>query len=48
MKNFPIRRADSGEQKELEQLQLRAFLTNAGDRDAPVGVIENQNVMRST
>src|SRR5437763_1390193 len=34
MHNFLIRRADSSEQKELEDLQLRASLTNAGDRDA--------------
>jgi N-acetylglutamate synthase-like GNAT family acetyltransferase len=34
MENFLIRRAHSCEQKELEALQLRASLTNAGDRDA--------------
>jgi ribosomal protein S18 acetylase RimI-like enzyme len=32
--NFVIRRAVISEQKELEALQLRASLTNAGDRDA--------------
>jgi GNAT superfamily N-acetyltransferase len=31
---FLIRRAVISEQKELESLQLRASLTNAGDRDA--------------
>ena len=34
MDNFVIRQADSSEQKELEHLQLRASLTNAGDREA--------------
>jgi GNAT superfamily N-acetyltransferase len=34
MQNFLIRRAELSEQKELEALQLRASLTNAGDRDA--------------
>jgi GNAT superfamily N-acetyltransferase len=34
MENVLIRRADSSEKKELEHLQLRASLTNAGDRDA--------------
>jgi len=34
MEHFLIRRADSSEQKELEHLQLRASLANAGDRDA--------------
>jgi N-acetylglutamate synthase-like GNAT family acetyltransferase len=34
MEDFLIRQADSSEQKELEHLQLRASLTNAGDRDA--------------
>src|SRR5690242_6295967 len=34
MENFLIRPADSREQKELEELQLLASLTNAGDRDA--------------
>lgn len=34
MEEFVIRCAESGEQKELETLQLRASLTNAGDRDA--------------
>jgi len=34
MENIVIRRANVSEQKELEQLQLRASLTNAGDRDA--------------
>jgi ribosomal protein S18 acetylase RimI-like enzyme len=32
--DFLIRRAVISEQKELEALQLRASLTNAGDRDA--------------
>jgi N-acetylglutamate synthase-like GNAT family acetyltransferase len=32
--SFSIRRAVVSEQKELEALQLRASLTNAGDRDA--------------
>jgi len=32
--SFLIRRAVISEQKELEALQLRASLTNAGDRDA--------------
>jgi ribosomal protein S18 acetylase RimI-like enzyme len=32
--DFRIRRAVISEQKELEALQLRASLTNAGDRDA--------------
>jgi len=34
MKNLLIRRAVTSEQKELEDLQLRASLTNVGDRDA--------------
>ncbi len=34
MDNFLIRRALISEQAELEDLQLRASLTNAGDRDA--------------
>lgn len=34
MENFVIRRANISEQRELEDLQLRASLTNAGDRDA--------------
>jgi GNAT superfamily N-acetyltransferase len=34
MDNFLIRRALISEQEELENLQLRASLTNAGDRDA--------------
>lgn len=34
MPAFLIRRADASEQKQLEELQLRASLTNAGDRDA--------------
>ena len=34
MQNFLIRHAAISEQKELEDLQLRASLTNAGDRDA--------------
>src|SRR4051794_36975138 len=34
IENLLIRQADVSEQKELEQLQLRASLTNAGDRDA--------------
>lgn len=34
MSDFRIRRAVISEQKELEALQLRASLTNAGDRDA--------------
>ncbi len=34
MENILIRRANVSEQKELEQLQMRASLTNAGDRDA--------------
>ena len=34
MSSFIIRRAEISEQKELEALQLRASLTNAGDRDA--------------
>ncbi|HWC17858.1 MAG TPA: GNAT family N-acetyltransferase [Terriglobales bacterium] len=34
MENFLIRPAITSEQKELEGLQLRASLTNAGDRDA--------------
>ena len=34
MSSFLIRRAVISEQKELEALQLRASLTNAGDRDA--------------
>ena len=34
MENFVIRRANTSEQRELEDLQLRASLTNAGDRDA--------------
>ena len=34
MENIVIRRANVSEQKELEQLQLLASLTNAGDRDA--------------
>jgi len=34
MRGFLIRQAVASEQKELEELQLRASLTNAGDRDA--------------
>jgi N-acetylglutamate synthase-like GNAT family acetyltransferase len=34
MQDFLIRQAAIFEQKELEELQLRASLTNAGDRDA--------------
>lgn len=34
MEHFLIRRASISEQKELESLQLRASLTNPGDRDA--------------
>ena len=34
MENFLIRRAVVSEQRELEDLQTRASLTNAGDRDA--------------
>ena len=34
MKDLLIRPAVTSEQKELEELQLRASLTNAGDRDA--------------
>jgi len=34
LENFLIRPAAVSEQKELEDLQLRASLTNAGDRDA--------------
>jgi len=34
MENFLIRRAVGSEQRELEELQMRASLTNAGDRDA--------------
>ena len=34
MESFLIRRAVVSEQKELEDLQTRASLTNAGDRDA--------------
>jgi len=34
MQDLLIRRAAVSEQKELEDLQLRASLTNAGDRDA--------------
>ena len=34
MENLLIRRANISEKKELEDLQLRASLTNAGDRDA--------------
>jgi N-acetylglutamate synthase-like GNAT family acetyltransferase len=34
MNGFLIRRAVASEQKELEDLQLRASLTNPGDRDA--------------
>ncbi len=34
MAGFLIRRAVVSEQKELEALQMRASLTNAGDRDA--------------
>jgi len=34
MEDLLIRRAAISEQKELEELQLRASLTNAGDRDA--------------
>ena len=34
MERCSIRRANVSEQKELEDLQLRASLTNAGDRDA--------------
>jgi N-acetylglutamate synthase-like GNAT family acetyltransferase len=33
-KDFLIRRAATSEQKQLEDLQLRASLTNAGDRNA--------------
>jgi hypothetical protein len=34
MQDLLIRRAVTSEQKQLEDLQLRASLTNAGDRDA--------------
>jgi hypothetical protein len=34
MRDFMIRQVVTSEQKELEDLQLRASLTNAGDRDA--------------
>jgi N-acetylglutamate synthase-like GNAT family acetyltransferase len=34
MQDFLIRQAATHEQKELEELELRASLTNAGDRDA--------------
>src|SRR5215475_12609936 len=34
LKDFLIRTAAASEKKELEDLQLRASLTNAGDRDA--------------
>jgi GNAT superfamily N-acetyltransferase len=34
MQDLLIRRAVASEQKQLEELQLRASLTNAGDRDA--------------
>jgi N-acetylglutamate synthase-like GNAT family acetyltransferase len=34
MENCLIRRAEPSEQKRLEDLQLRASLTNTGDRDA--------------
>ena len=34
MENVLIRQANVSEQKELEKLQMRASLTNAGDRDA--------------
>jgi GNAT superfamily N-acetyltransferase len=34
MQDLSIRRAVASEQKQLEDLQLRASLTNAGDRDA--------------
>lgn len=34
LEDLSIRRAAISEQKELEDLQLRASLTNAGDRDA--------------
>jgi N-acetylglutamate synthase-like GNAT family acetyltransferase len=34
MNNLAIRRAENSEKKELEDLQLRASLTNAGDREA--------------
>src|SRR5258705_2442616 len=34
MQDLLIRKAVTSEQKELEDLQLRASLTNAGDRDA--------------
>src|SRR5215471_8204955 len=34
MKDLLIRPAVTSEQRELEELQLRASLTNAGDRDA--------------
>lgn len=34
MQDLVIRRAVASEQKELENLQLRASLTNAGDREA--------------
>jgi N-acetylglutamate synthase-like GNAT family acetyltransferase len=34
LKDILIRRAIESEQKELEELQLRASLTNEGDRDA--------------
>jgi len=37
MQDLLIRRAATSEQKELEDLQLRASLTNAGDRDALLG-----------
>jgi len=34
MENILIRQANASEQKELEHLQMRASLTNAGDRDS--------------
>ena len=34
MENYLIRRAGASEQRKLEDLQMRASLTNAGDRDA--------------
>jgi len=43
MQDFLIRQADTSEQKELEGLQLRASLTNAGDRDALLGTLMRSN-----
>ena len=41
MSDFLVRCAVISEQKELEALQLRASLTNAGDRSAALCVIGN-------